>query len=422
MATPVHIPKVGMTMEDGDLVRWLVEDGATVAAGQPIFDMETEKVEVEVESEEAGVLKQLVAPGTKLKPGAVVGCLLGDGESDVPQPMLDEVAQQWSEQVVSDDDGTPTAAPSTPSAATPSPATPAPTPAAAPKRAPGERVLATPIARRLAREAGVEIAEIAGSGAKGRITESDVRAHIDGGGGAAAPASAPSGGPGGSVEPYSGRRRTIGERMHASLRDTAQLTLFSDFDADATSTMLHGLNREWRSARIGITLTSVVMKACALALREHPRLNSRLDGDEIVIEAEVNVGFATDLEAGLMVPVVRAVDASSLQDVASAVAALGERAGEDKLALDDVSGGTFTVTSLATLPVDGFTPVLNTPQTAILGVGRVRDVVRFDGGQAVRGQASTLSLTFDHRVVDGAPAGRFLARIVELLERPYLLM
>jgi pyruvate dehydrogenase E2 component (dihydrolipoamide acetyltransferase) len=408
-----------MTMEDGDLVRWLVEDGATVAPGQPIFDMETEKVEVEVESEDGGVLKQLVAPGTKLKPGAIVGCLLGDGESDVPQPMLDEVAQQWSEQVVSDGH-TPAAAAAAPAA--PPKAAPAAAPApSTPQRAPGERVLATPIARRLAREASIEIGEIAGSGAKGRITESDVRAHIDGGGGASG-ATSVSAASEGSTEPYSGRRRTIGERMHASLRESAQLTLFSDFDADATSTMLHGLNREWRGARISVSLTSVVMKACALALREHPRLNSRLDADEIVIEAEVNVGFATDLEAGLMVPVVRAVDTSSLQDVASAVAALGERAGEDKLTLDDVSGGTFTVTSLATLPIDGFTPVLNTPQTAILGVGRVRDVVRFDGGQAVRGQASTLSLTFDHRVVDGTPAGRFLARVVELLERPYLLM
>ena len=413
MATPVYIPKVGMTMEDGDLVRWLVEDGATVAAGQPIFDMETEKVEVEVESEEAGVLKQLVAPGTKLKPGAVVGCLLGDGESDVPQPMLDEVAQQWSEQVVSNDGG---ATPASPSAAAPS--APAPAPAAAPQRAAGERVLATPIARRLAREAGIEIAEITGTGAKGRITESDVRARIDSGG-AATPTSAASEG---STEPYSGRRRTIGERMHASLRESAQLTLFSDVDVEAASAMLRGLNREWRSARVVVTLTALVMKACALALREHPRLNSRLSGDEIVLEPEVNVGFAVDLEAGLMVPVVRAVDAVSLQNLARAVAELGERAGDDALTLDDVSGGTFTVTSLATLPIDGFTPVLNTPQSAILGVGRVRDIVRLDGGQAVRGQAATLSLTFDHRVVDGAPAARFLARIVELLERPYLLM
>ena len=410
MVTTIHIPKIGMTMEDGDLVRWLVDDGTAVEPGQPIFEMETEKVEVEVEAEDAGVLRQLVPPGTKLKPGAIVGCLLAAGESEVPQPVLDEVAQQWSEKVSAS--GATAGAPAAPSTTPPVP----PPATVAPARAAGERVLATPIARRLAREHGLEIAEIAGSGPNGRITESDVRARIDDGAGAQVVAS------GGSTVPYSGRRRTIGERMHASLRESAQLTLFSDVDAEPASKMLHGLNREWRSARIVVTLTSLVMRACALALREHPRLNSRLAGDEIVIEPEVNVGFAADLEAGLMVPVVRAVDAISLQDLASAVAELGERAGEETLTLDDVSGGTFTVTSLATLPIDGFTPVLNAPQSAILGVGRMRDVARFDGGGAVRGQAMTLSLTFDHRVVDGAPAARFLARIIELLERPYLLM
>ncbi|MEE8337677.1 MAG: dihydrolipoamide acetyltransferase family protein, partial [Dehalococcoidia bacterium] len=359
MATTIHIPKVGMTMEEGDLVRWLVDDGVAVEPGQPIFEMETEKVEVEVEAEDAGVLRQLVSPGTKLRPGAIVGCLLAADESDVPQSVLDEVAGQWSEPVSGDRaagarSGAPSAVPA-----------PASAPAPPPVRAAGERVRATPIARRLAREQGVEIADIAGSGPNGRITESDVRAHIEGSG--VGTQAAP---PGGSTVPYSGRRRTIGERMRASLHESAQLTLFSEMDAEAASTMLHGLNREWRSARVVVTLTSLVMKACALALRDHPRLNSRLDGDAIVIEPEVNVGFAADLEAGLMVPVVRAVDAISLQDLARAVAELGERAGEDALTLDDVSGGTFTVTSLATLPIDGFTPVLNTPQSAILGVGR----------------------------------------------------
>ncbi|MDP6605947.1 MAG: dihydrolipoamide acetyltransferase family protein [Dehalococcoidia bacterium] len=426
MATTVHIPKVGMTMEEGDLVRWLVDDGATVEAGQPIFEMETEKVEVEVEVEDAGVLKQFVPAGTKLRPGAVVGCVLAGGESEVPQTMLDEVAQQWSQPVSG---GGGTAAPAAASAAPPAaaaPSTPSPAPAPPPARAPGERVVATPVARRLAREHSIEIGEIAGSGSNGRITEADVQAHIDGGGAPATPAAtapaasdAPAEAP---TVPYSGRRRTIGERMRASLQQSAQLTLFSDADAEPASTMLHALNREWRSERVVVTLTPLVMRACALALRDHPQLNSRLEGDTIVIEPEVNVGFATDLEAGLMVPVVPAVDAISLQDLARAVAEQGERAGEDALTLDDVSGGTFTVTSLATLPIDGFTPVLNPPQSAILGVGRVRDVARFDGGQAVRGQALTLSLTFDHRVVDGAPAGRFLARVIELLERPYLLM
>ncbi len=395
-------------MEEGDLVRWLVDEGAAVDAGQPLFEMETEKVEVEVEAEEAGVLRQLVPPGTKLRPGAVVGCLLAEGESDVPQPLIDEVAGQWSES--SSGAGAP-AAPATPSSAPPA-ATP---PAAPPARGAGERVLATPIARRLAREHAIEIGEIAGSGPNGRITESDVRAHIEGGAAASTASAKP---PGASTEPYSGRRRTIGERMRASLQESAQLTLFSEIDAAPASDLLHRLNREWRGDGVAVTLTPLVMKACAMALVDHPRLNSRIEGDAIVLEPEINIGFATDIEAGLMVPVVRAVDTLTLQKLARTVGGLGKRAGEDALTVDDVSGGTFTVSSLATLPIDGFTPVLNPPQSAILGVGRVRDVARFEDGEAVRGRASTLSLSFDHRVVDGAPAGRFLARIVELLEQP----
>jgi pyruvate dehydrogenase E2 component (dihydrolipoamide acetyltransferase) len=165
-----------------------------------------------------------------------------------------------------------------------------------------------------------------------------------------------------------------------------------------------------------------VLRACALALREHPRLNARLDGAEIVVADEVHVGLAVDDEAGLGVPVVRHADRRSLQEIARAVADLVERTKERRVTPDELSGGTFTVTALDGSVVDAFTPVINPPQSAILGLGRVREVPVIEDGAVRSGRVAVLSLTFDHRVVDGAPAARFLGRVAELLARPYLLM
>ena len=167
---------------------------------------------------------------------------------------------------------------------------------------------------------------------------------------------------------------------------------------------------------------ALVVKACALALREHPRLNARLDGSQIVVEPDVNIGVAVDLDEGLMVPVVRGADALSLKQLAAAIAELTRRAQDGALSVDEVTGGTFTVTSLESFAVDAFTPVLNPPQAAILGVGRTREAPVFEGARIERGRVTTLSLTFDHQIADGAPAARFLGRVCELLARPYMLM
>ena len=404
MAVTVHIPKVGMTMEEGELVRWLVPDGTAVARGQPIFEMETEKVELEVEADDEGLLKHLVDEGTTLPPGAIVACLLGPGESDVPQEIRDQVAAQGDERSAAASAAPPAAA--APAGAGSPPAAPAARPA-------GGRVLATPIARRLAVEQGIDLASVTGTGPNGRIIESDVRAAAAGGGAAPAEPAA-----GAETIAYSGRRRTIGEHMQTSLQSMAQLTLSAEARVDEARSMLHDLNREWRGERVVATLSALVVKACALALQEHSHLNARLAGDRIVIEPQVNIGLAVDLAEGLMVPVVRGADELSLQDVARSIADLTERARDGSLSVDDMTGATFTVTSLEGFAVDAFTPVINPPQAAILGVGRVRDVAVFEGSSVQRGRATTLSLTFDHRVVDGAPAARFLGKVVELLGEP----
>jgi pyruvate dehydrogenase E2 component (dihydrolipoamide acetyltransferase) len=212
--------------------------------------------------------------------------------------------------------------------------------------------------------------------------------------------------------------------MRESLASTAQITLVSETAVDEAMRMLHGLNREWRKDNVAVTMTALVVKACALALREHPHLNARLDqaNRTIVLEPDVNVGVAVSQDAGLIVPVVRHADRLSLKELAGALQEQVQKTREDRLSVEDVEGGTFTVSSLEGTGVDAFTPIINPPQAAILGVGRVRDVAAFEGSEVVKRQVATLSLTFDHRVTDGAPSARFLDRVAELLGRPYLLM
>ncbi|MEI7925158.1 MAG: dihydrolipoamide acetyltransferase family protein [Chloroflexota bacterium] len=414
MARPIHLPKIGMTMEEGTIARWLLPEGAPVTSGQPIFELETAKAIVEVEADGDGTLRQLVPAGTTLEPGRVIGALLAAGESEVPAEILAQVSGV--------------------AAAAPAASAPAEPTASAPVAGdPSGRAVASPAARRLARELGVDLDRVAGSGPGGRIVEADIRAAAVAPAAAVAASSPPapaaaSATPsaGGMREAYAGRRKIIGERMHESLSSMAQLTLSSETRVDAAMEMLHGLNREWRAQRIVVTLPALVVRACALALREHPRLNARFEvsasGPEIVVADEVHVGLAVDDEAGLVVPVVRHADRLSLQEVARTVADLVERTKEHRVTPDELTGGTFTVTALDGTVVDAFTPVINPPQAAILGVGRVREVAVIEDGAVRAGRVAVLSLTFDHRVLDGAPAARFLGRVAELLARPYLLM
>jgi pyruvate dehydrogenase E2 component (dihydrolipoamide acetyltransferase) len=380
MPTDLRLPLLGDIMTEGRLVSWLQPDGATVRAGQPLYELETDKVSFTVEAPEGGVLRQVVPAGEVVEVGTVVGRLTEEGQVDGDAAVVGP-------------------GPTTPSA----------------------EVTATPAAKRLARELGVDLAAL---GAHGRIREADVRAWHAAAGAAGEPA-----GPAAAVPPaagsvsYGGRRRAIGERMVLSQRTAAALTLSSEVRVDAALEMIDGLNQEWAADGVVVTLTRLVVKACGLALREHPLLNSRIEGDRILLQSRINVGLAVDQETGLVVPVLPDADRLSLKDAARALRELTQRAEAAHLTQADVEGGTFTVTSLAASVVDAFTPIINPPQAAILGLGRVREVAAFgEGSSVVRHQVTTLSLTFDHRITDGAPASRFLARIAEVLQRPYLLM
>jgi len=407
MPTIVVLPKMGMTMTEGTLAQWLVSDSARVEKGQPIFRMLTEKINTEVEAETSGVLRHLVPEDSTVPAGAVVGCILSQDE-ELPPELLQMAA----------------------AAAAPAPATAAPVPAAPgagggapPARATGGFVPASPLARRLAEEAGIDLSQVEGTGPGGRILQEDVeraiaaRREAPAVPAAAAPAA-------GRTIPFKGVRRTIGQRMHESLQTMAQLTITMEVDVTEAGRMCQELSERWQAEPAGgvsVTYTHAIVKAAALALAEHPRLNSTLEGDVIRLLDEVNVGVAVGLDEGLIVPVVREADRKPLRQIAVEARELSEKARQGTLTVDEVTGGTFTVTTLGMYDVDVFTPIVNPPQCAILGVGRVKEVPAFEGEQVVRRSVLNLSLSFDHRVVDGAPAAEFLRRVKHYLEHPNLL-
>ena len=448
MPSEIYLVKVGMTMTEGIVEEWYVDDGATVSAGALLYRLETEKVNLDVEAETDGTVRHLVSAGETLEPGDVVGFIYAADE-EIPDT-LPAPSRRAPEDVPSVEPGAPTPAPAAPAAGERRPASPAarklagelgvdlaavegtgprgritredveqaaasrePPPAQAPA-ATGRRP-ASPAARKLASELGIDLAVVDGTGPRGRITREDVEQA------AAARDTAPPPTPA-TREPLRGMRKTIAERMYASLAGSAQLTLDMEVEMDDAVKLRRQLVAEWEAEGIRPGFTDLVMLAAAKALPQHPRMNSALIDDAIVGSDAVHMGMAVALDEGLVVPVIHDAAAKDLKTVARESSVLAERARAGALTLDDVQGGTFTVTSLGMYGVDGFTPILNAPQTGILGVGRIYEAVAWEGETPVRRQRMRLSLTWDHRVIDGAPAAQFLATVREYLEAPYRLL
>ncbi len=441
MPTEIYLVKVGMTMHEGTVEEWYVGDGERVEAGAMLYRLETEKVNLDVDAEASGVVRHLAAEGDTLEPGDVVGFIYADGETipDVlprPKPKRDIA--------VVGEEAEPAAAPAEPPAAAPGKrvaASPAArrlarergvsldgvagtgpggrivegdVPAAPLAPEPPKRIAASPAARKLAAELNVDLANVHGSGPRGRITREDVQA--------AAEAPTPAQPSAGTATRMSAMRRTIAERMHSSLRDTAQLTMDMEVDVTDLVKLRGNLIDEWADEGVRVTYTDLVLVAAARALIRHPKMNACLGGDAITSYDYAHVGMAVALDEGLIVPVIRDAHEKPLREVARESADLAARARACSLGLGDLSDGTFTVTSLGMYGVDTFTPILNPPQAGILGVGRIYDGVKWHDGSPVRTPMLRLSLTWDHRVLDGAPAAEFLAAVREYLEQPYRLL
>jgi pyruvate/2-oxoglutarate dehydrogenase complex dihydrolipoamide acyltransferase (E2) component len=449
VAVEVLLPKLGLTMETGLIEEWLVSPGTPVKAGDPLLRLATDKVDVEVEAEGSGLFHPAAESGAELPPGAVIGWLLEAGE-EVPSGAA------------------PAAPPSQILAGAEAPVVGEPG-ALTPQAGTG-RLFASPNARRVARERGIDIAQLNGTGPSGRIITADVldaevappavpsppptvvsplvrreaaAAGVDlsavvatGPGGkvlrsdvlAAAARQQPDGGAApaaaaAQVIPLSGMRGVIASRMHASLQEMAQLTLGTEATMDAAVALRAQLKEQWAAAGIPVpTITDLIVRAAALALREHPRLNASVHDNAIHVQPEINVGIAVALEDGLLVPVVKIADQLPLSAIAAQSRRLAQGARSGRLALPDLEGGTFTVSTLGGYGIDFFTPVITPGQVAILGVGRLRDSVRWEVATPVRTQVLTLSLTFDHRAVDGGPAADYLRSVVSRLANPLSLL
>ncbi|MBI4306504.1 MAG: 2-oxo acid dehydrogenase subunit E2 [Chloroflexi bacterium] len=417
MPVDVLLPKWGMGMNDGMIVKWLKQEGDHVEVGEHLVEIESAKVNSEVESPAAGTLARIVVPeGMVIVPGTVIAVILGPGEEakNLPPRMEKPAAGAV--------------------AATPSPQ-PSPSgrgvvevPASAAADAGPRQV--TPIARRLAQQLGVNLDAVAGTGPAGRVTEEDVRKAAAQRPAVAGPVPAPAarvqmaGLTVRNATPLKGMRGTIARRMYES-GQAPTVTLTHEVDVTAADPLLEKLVRDWRQHRMRPQLQDIILKAVARALSEHPRANSYLIVDpaspfqgEVHEIAEVNVGFAVAVPVGLLVPVIRNADKKSLLEVAQAVRDITARIKGNQLKVDDLEGGTFSVTNLGSFGVDAFNPLLNPPQVGILGLGRPVQKPAVHQGQVVTRSLMWLSLTFDHRAWDGAPAGEFLRAVARYVSDP----
>jgi pyruvate dehydrogenase E2 component (dihydrolipoamide acetyltransferase) len=394
-------------MADGVVSKWLKQVGDSVSRGEPLFEVESDKVTTEVEAPSDGIIRQIRVPeGVKVDVGTILAV--------IGRP----------EEVVQDTNGGSHITSSSPTSAIAVAAPPISSPPEAPTK-----LFVTPRARKVADELGVDLNQVRGTGPAGRILERDVLAAAPVAPSTPVVPSLPISPPvapvvpaAATVQPLAGMRRTIAERMLRSQQTVAEVTITAEADMTEVAKLRQQVGPEWeRQYGLKVSYTEVIVKAVARALVEHPRLNSSLGEDGIRLHSDVNVGVAVALDEGLIVPVVHRADQKPLIEISRAVRDLSERARTNRLSRDDVSGGTFTISNLGTLGVETFTPIINWPECAILGVGRIGERAVVRDGQVVVRPTMWLSLTFDHRIVDGAPAAQFLARVRQLLESPYLL-
>ena len=384
MATEVVLPQWSMGMADGTIVRWLKHEGELVAEGEPLVEVEAAKVTSEVEAEVAGVMMRILVAEGETVPVRTPLCLIGTADE---VRGITEIADAPMEATAAS-----TAVQSVASSLLPA--------------------QISPVARRMANERGIDLSQVRGSGPGGRITVEDVQQVIDAA--AQQTASVPQAPPTAEqVLPLTGMRGAIARRMHQSVQTSAQVTLTTEIDVSSLVQL-----REELKQHFALTYTDLVVKATAQALIEHPRMNAWIEGEHIRLVQAVHIGVAVALDDGLIVPVVRDADRKSLREIALEAQRLAMRARGGTLERDEVTGSTFSVTNLGMYGIDAFTPIINPPEIAILGVGRITEkLVRIQRGAEWR-HVMTLSLTFDHRAVDGAPAAAFLQSIGKELENP----
>lgn len=366
MVTNILMPRLSLTMKTGTVVQWFKKEGETVQKGEPIVEVLSEKVTYDVEAPESGVLRKILAiEGTDVPVAETIGIIAAPNEQ-IPETEVAEVEAVPERELIEKVE---------------------------------ERIVASPAAKRLAREHNIDLAKVMGTGPEGRIVEDDVKKFLEETAGVAPRVR--------EVIPLTGIRKTTAERVSLSARTAPHSTITMEVDM----TEAVKLHEETQAS-----YTDMLVKATAQALREHPIINSTLENEQIKIFEDINIGVAVATEKGLIVPVLHNADKMSLSNITSALKLLVEKTREGKLAKEDLTGGTFTITNLGMYGVDIFIPIINPPETAILGVGRITEKPVLVDNQIKMKPVMQLSLSFDHRVVDGVPAAQFLQKVKYVLE------
>lgn len=404
MATEIIMPQLGLTMEEGTIAKWIKQVGDKVAVGDVLVEITTDKLSSEIESEVEGVLLKIVAQ---------------EGE-DIPVKGLLAIIGAEGEQV---------GAASAPAAKKEEVQTEAPKAEALPKAASvteGGRVKASPLAKKIASELGVDLSTVAGSGPNGRIVQKDVLAaevkpavvekaapEVK-----ATPAAAPVQPANADVvKPLTNMRKVIAKRMQQSKNTAPHVTITTEVNVDKTIALRSKLNA--KNADVRFSYTDILVKMCATALRNYPKINASITEDSMIFHDKINIGVAVALDDGLIVPVVSNADRKGLKAITKETKDLINKARTNTLSPDEMSGATFTISNLGSYDIDGFTPVINLPEAAILGVGRiVKKPIVNENDEIVPASMMVLSMSFDHRVVDGAQAAEFLKALKGYLEDP----
>jgi pyruvate dehydrogenase E2 component (dihydrolipoamide acetyltransferase) len=410
MAAYVFVPKLGMETSDVTLIEWKVKEGDRVEKGGIVLEIETAKIKWDVEASTSGFLHILVAEGEKAAIGRVVGLIaettaeLNVLQNEPPKEIFTQARE-----------------------AKPVAMTPAAEVKTTVKTIEGERINISPVARKMAEEHMIDIAKVTGTGPGGRIVKEDIEKAIAANETPIAPKTTGAEDINKRVKstvPLRGMRRAIAEHMHRSLSESAQLTAMGEVDMSELKKLREDLLARQEAVGARVTYTDLMVYIIAQALKEKPTVNSSLIGNEIKVWEDINIGVAVALEDGLIVPVVKNADQKSLAEISRSVRSLAERAKEGKLTPDEVTGGTFTITNLGSAGAGWRfeTAIINQPEAAILGIGGITDRAVIRDGQIVIRPIMTYSFTYDHRIIDGVIAVQFMAKVIQLVENPCLLL
>ena len=451
MAIEILMPRLSDTMEEGKILKWLKKVGDKIEVGDIIAEVETDKADMEMEALDDGVLVEIrVQEGESAPVNTVIAILSEDGAVGVSPPEQQKVEvnklvastpppleasetkrpgaeQSRAEQPTLENFGRqPSAAPERKVRELRESRTRRETPEPAPAE---RRLFASPVVKRMAQEQGIDLSQVRGSGPGGRIVKQDLDAYASQIQPAALPSqlqaqpesAAPTATRTGRKEPFSRIRATIAKRMAESMREIPHFYVTSEIDMSEAVRLRAALKASDRVS-VDVTYTHVLIKAVAIALQRHPRLNASFAEDGREFKAEINIGLAVALDDGLIVPVLHDCDKLSLLDIAAQANALVERARSGKPIAEDLSGGTFTISNLGMLPVEHFTAIINPPQGAILAVGTIKERPVVRNGEVRVAHTMMITLSCDHRILDGMTGGQFLAEVKKLLENPVGLM